>query len=64
MSSLKEACSPPTGVSVGMPEGREGSVCTESLRFAFLWRLCSRLQGGAERGVRMGGIRNVLSWPH
>ena len=35
MSSLKEACSPPTGVSVGMPEGREGSVCTESLRFAF-----------------------------
>ncbi|CAM9443069.1 unnamed protein product [Rangifer tarandus platyrhynchus] len=35
MSSLKEACSPPTGVSVGMPGGREGSVCSESLRFVF-----------------------------
>lgn len=63
MSSLKEACSPPTDVSVGMSgAGREVSaVRVLGLCPCGGFAVASR---AGQRGVRMGGICSVLSWPH
>lgn len=64
MSSLKEACSPPTGVSVGMPGGTEGRVCSESLRFVFPVEALQSPPGRGRERSKDGRNMNVLSWPH
>ena len=64
MSSLKEACSPPTGVSVGRPGGREGSVRSESLRLVFPVEALQWPPGRGRERSKDGRSADVLSWPH